>query len=86
VAQRQINIRLSDEDVAVLEAAAFLESQALADVVRGTLLERVATLRREPEVATLLDLRARRAAERSGAVTSLDARRKRQRPDGGDPA
>jgi hypothetical protein len=80
---RQVNIRLPDEDVAVLEAASFLDEDGLPDLVRRILLDRVAVLRKDPQVHDALRLRAERAAAKEGTLSSLDARRSRtQAPDG----
>jgi hypothetical protein len=81
VGQRQINIRLADEDMGVLEAASFLEAEPLHEVVRAILLDRVAGLRADPKVQQALRLRAERTAEHAGVLSSLDARR-RQPGDG----
>jgi hypothetical protein len=87
VAQRQVNIRLAEEDVAVLEAAAFADDDALPDLVRSILLERIASFRRDPEIDQILAVRAARAkrrAERAAGVSSLSDRRQRKKGD--DPA
>ena len=76
MSQRQINIRLPDEEVAVLEAAAFLEGGSLADLVRTALTDRVAGLRTDPRVLDALRLRAERSAEKAGVLRPLDAKRR----------
>lgn len=86
MAQRQVNIRLAEEDVAVLEAAAFLDELAVSDLVRTILLERVTALRGDAAVGEALRLRAERAAIRSGVVSSLADRRSRGRGDAGSDA
>jgi hypothetical protein len=80
VAQRQINIRLPEKDVAVLEASALLDDSALPDLVRSLVLEHVATLLRDPEVQHFVEVRLRRKAEREKKegekVTSIGERRR----------
>ena len=76
VSQRQINIRLRDEDVAVLEAAAFLHGGALPDFVRRILLERVAALRSDPRVQQALRLRAEQTAEEKGVLRPINGAQK----------
>jgi hypothetical protein len=83
VAQKQVNIRLPDEDVAVLETAAYLSRQAQADLIREILQREIAKLRSQPRVIQALRLQAEQAAEASGRLTSLDAHRRR---GDGDPA
>jgi hypothetical protein len=75
VGQRQINIRLADEDVAILEASAFLKGQPLSDLARAVLLSQVEALRDQPRIRNVLRSRAEEQAEERGVLTSLDARR-----------
>lgn len=75
MSQRQLNIRLADKDIAVLEAASFLQAHPLPDLVRSVLLDRVAALSADPLVQQALRLRAEDAAIKEGKVTPLKRRR-----------
>jgi len=81
--QRQINIRLPDEDVAVLAAGAFLDEGQLHEFVRQTLLDRVAILRANPRVQEALRLRAEQAAEKDGVLRPIAGGKKRDRSGDG---
>lgn len=84
--QRQINIRLPDEDVAVLEAGAFLDEGQLSEFVRQALLDRVAALRAHPRVQEALRLRAEQAAEKDGVLRPIADGKKRGRAGDGQSA
>lgn len=75
MAQRQINIRLPEEDVVVLEASAYLDAHALPDLVRSLVLQHVATLKLDPEVQQFVRARSRRKAESQTKVTSIKKHR-----------
>ena len=83
--QRQINVRLNEDDVAVLEAGGFIDNRSLTDEARAALLLHVESLREEPLVQKALEVRAERAkakqADDSKRVSSLDAKRKQARPN-----
>ncbi len=83
MAQRQVNIRLADEDVTVLEAAAFIDGEALSDRVRAVLLQHVESLRADPLVQQALRLRAERDGMKDGSVASLSDRRTTKGGNGG---
>jgi hypothetical protein len=86
MANKQVNIRLPAEDVAVLEAAGFLEGEYFSEIVRRILMEQVAALRRRPVIQQALRLRAEHAAAQAGVLTPLEPRRRRQGSGDGDPA
>ena len=86
MSQRQINIRLPDEDVAVLEAGAFLDAGSLPEFVRQTLLDRVETLRSNPRVLEVLRLRAEEAAEKDGVLRPIRGGKKRDQAGDGQSA
>lgn len=86
MSQRQINIRLPDEDVAVLEAAAFLDKEPFPEFVRQILLSRVATLRGNPRVQQALRLQAEQAAEKEGVLRPLRGGRTANHPGDGQSA
>lgn len=83
--QRQINVRLDEDDVSVLEAAGFIDNRSLTDEARAALLLRVEELRQDPFVQKALGVRAERAATKkkvaSKTVSSLDAKRKQAHPN-----
>jgi uncharacterized protein (DUF1778 family) len=78
MAQRQINIRLSEDDARVLDAAAFLDQGSVIDLARHVVLQEVKVRREQPRVQQLLRLQAEQAAEEEGTLRPLDARRKRR--------
>jgi hypothetical protein len=82
VGQRQLNIRLPDEDLAVLDAQAYLKRAALSDLVRSLLLAEIARMRKMPRVQAALRLRAEEDAEETGVLTSLEGRHRRTGGDG----
>jgi hypothetical protein len=76
VPQRQINVRLPDDAVKVLEAAAYIEGGlSVAEYVRPFLDQRVAELAEDPAVQTAMRLQAERAAKREGKLTDIESRR-----------
>ena len=83
---RQINIRLPDEDVGILEAGAFLDESALPEFVREILLDRVAKLRSDPRVQGALRLRAEQAAEKEGVLRPINGGKRRNRAGDGESA
>jgi hypothetical protein len=86
VAQRQVNIRLAEEAVTILEVAAFLDKETLPDRVRAVLMQHVESLRADPLVQEGLRLRAEREGMKEGSVTSLSARRTSKGEAGGGAA
>ena len=74
MAQRQINIRLDEDEVTVLEAAAFLDGLNVAELVRRLLRNEVTALRQQTDIRELVRHRAERAAARQGVLTPLDAK------------
>ena len=83
--QRQVNVRLDDADIEILEAAAFLDGRTLSDEARTALLSHVAEVRRDPLVKKALEVRAERAKAKAKAaeekVSSLDAKRDQVRTE-----
>jgi hypothetical protein len=79
VDQRQVNIRLPADAVAVLEVAAFLEGKSIAEFLKPVMAELVELHRGDPAVETALRLRAERAAQNEGKLSSLESRRRRRR-------
>jgi uncharacterized protein (DUF1778 family) len=78
VPQRQINIRLVDDSVKVLEAAAYIEGGlSVAEYVRPMLDQLVAELVEDPAVQTAMRLQAERVAKREGKLTDIGSRRNR---------
>jgi hypothetical protein len=76
VSQRQINVRLADEAVKVLEAAAYLEGGlSVAEYVRPVLDQLVGQLAEDSAVKTAMRLRAERAAKREGKLADIGIRR-----------
>lgn len=76
MAQKQINVRLPAEDVAVLEVAAFLEQRSVAEYLKPMLLDLVASLREDPLVRSTVESRAVKAAQREGSLSRLYDRRR----------
>lgn len=64
------------DDVDVLEAAAYLERDALPDLVRGLLQGHIRALRADPSIKELLRLRAEQDATKSGVLSPLEAKRR----------
>lgn len=83
MAQRQVNIRLAEEAVTILEVAAFLDKETLPDRVRAVLMQHVEALRADPLVQEGLRLRAEREGMKEGSVASLSARRTSKGEAGG---
>jgi hypothetical protein len=76
VPQRQINVRLPDDAVKILEAAAYIEGGlSVAEYVRPILDQRVAELAEDPAVKTAMRLQAERVAKREGKLTDIESRR-----------
>jgi hypothetical protein len=82
VAQRQVNIRLDDDDYRVLEAAANVNRRTLPEEVRTILVERVAAANEDPHVQELLRIWAERDGAADGTVTPI--RRAGKPSRGGD--
>lgn len=73
--KRQVNLRLPDEEVNVLEAIAFLDrkssvQEVVSQIVRGHVESRA----QEPELQTALRLRAEYEGKRSGKVRRITER------------
>jgi len=76
MSQRQINVRLADEAVKVLEAAAYIEGGlSVAEYVRPMLDQLVGQLAEDPAVQTAMRLQAERLAKREGKLTDIGSRR-----------
>jgi uncharacterized protein (DUF1778 family) len=73
MAQRQVNIRVDDEDFEILEASAFVNGTTLSDEVRQAVLALVLRAREEEDVLDALAIRYRRAgdAKADSTVTHL---------------
>jgi hypothetical protein len=77
--KKQVNARLSQQAVEVLQAMAFLDGKGSVQEVLGPLVEEWAEMQRnDPDVEAALRLRATRAGKRSGKVTALQGRRGKQ--------
>jgi hypothetical protein len=74
LAQRQINIRIPEEDALVLDAASFLNGGSVAENARATLLAEVEALRKRPRIRAMLRLWAEEAAEEQGVLSALPDR------------
>ncbi|HWT95318.1 MAG TPA: hypothetical protein VN238_20145 [Solirubrobacteraceae bacterium] len=74
--QRQINIRLPEDEADLLEIGAFLDREPLADYIRAILRERIAMLQQEPRVSEIRRIRAEHEAVKSGDVSELEAKRR----------
>ena len=78
VSQRQVNVRLDEETIEILEAAGFLEGRNLTDEARAAILSRAEEAQTDPLVQAARALRQKRVSEtteESSSVSSLDARR-----------
>lgn len=83
VGQRQVNVRLDEADVEILEAAGFVNGRNLTDEARAGLLSHVAKVKEDPLIKRALGVRAERTRENRAndrkVVSSLEARRERGR-------
>ena len=85
MAQKQVNIRLPEDDVAVLEAASYLRGESVAELARLKLLELVAGYRSDGRVQEVMRLRAEQTAEEEGVLHPLEKRRlQKQGSDGAE--
>jgi hypothetical protein len=77
--QRQVNVRLDDEAIELLETAGFLDGRNLLDEVRAAIHLRAQEAAKDPEVQDTLTRRRRRrpAEKKPPAISSLDAKRRR---------
>jgi hypothetical protein len=76
VAPKQVNIRLDEETLDALEAAAFAKRTSLPEVVRPHLEELAQRYRQEKSVRTALLSREEQEASDAGKLDSLDERRR----------
>jgi hypothetical protein len=67
--QRQINIRLDEEDFKALEAVSFLDGVGVADQLRQVALDLVRERRVDPDVTHLLEIWERRSGSPEAATT-----------------
>lgn len=72
---RQLNIRLRLDDFYVLDAAAWLDDESVAEFVRPKLDQWIQELRNESEVAAAIRLRAEHTARKEGKLSRIDSRR-----------
>ena len=82
MAQRQVNVRLDEETIEILEAAGFLDGRNLTDEARAAILARAREAQSDPLVQEARALRHKRLSEAeddSLAVSSLDEHRQRGR-------
>jgi hypothetical protein len=75
----QLNLRLSAEQFAVLEAAAFVQRTTPSQLARDVLDAAVAAHARSPTVRKALDARAEQDAVRSGTLAHLSGARATRR-------
>jgi hypothetical protein len=78
MAQRQVNIRVDEEDFEVLEASAFVNGTTLSDEVRRAVRALVMRARDEGDVRDALKIRHKRA----GAAPSTGSTVTPLRPEG----
>jgi uncharacterized protein (DUF1778 family) len=80
--QRQVNVRLDDETIEVLEAAGFLDGRNLTDEVRAAIRNRAAEAGQDPIVREALELKRKRnrpAEPQAPPVSSLEDKRRRRK-------
>jgi 16S rRNA C1402 N4-methylase RsmH len=70
----QINVRLSDEQNEVLEAAAWVRRASKSELAKGAVLKAIGQYRKEPEVANALKARRSADQEDTKKVTQLESR------------
>jgi hypothetical protein len=77
--QRQVNVRLDEETIELLEVAGFLDGRNLLDEVRAAIHARAEEAAKDPEVQEVLARRRNRKPAKSepAVVSSLDEKRKR---------
>jgi uncharacterized protein (DUF1778 family) len=82
VAQRQVNVRLDEETIEILEAAGFLDGRNLTDEARAAILARAKEAQADPlvqEARTLRHKRLSEAEDNALSISSLDEHRQRGR-------
>lgn len=81
MAQRQVNVRLDDETIEILEAAGFLEGRNLTDEARAAILARADAVGADPLVQAARALRQKRLeeVEDDSNVSSIEDRRSKAR-------
>jgi uncharacterized protein (DUF1778 family) len=81
VAQRQVNVRLDDETIEILEAAGFLEGRNLTDEARAAIVTRANEVGEDPLVQAARALRQKRLQEieEESNVSSIGDRRRQSR-------
>lgn len=78
MAQRQVNVRIDDEDLEVLIAGGFIEGTSMTDEVRLAIQKRIDELRSDPDVAEVLRIQQeRRARNEAPNVTPIRSPRAR---------
>ena len=75
MAQTQVNVRVSDEVVDILEAVAFLERSSVSEVVRRHIEALARDAGRRARVQALLQARADEDGAQADKITDLSSRR-----------
>ncbi len=75
MAQKQLNVRVDETTLHLLEAVAFVWGVSLPDVVRPYLEELARELAGEHAVQTAIRAREERAASQAGKLSSLQSKR-----------
>ena len=78
VPQLQVNVRLDEDLVQVLEAAAFVESSSVSELVRSTLEAVARQWSTLPAVRKALEAREQRGKGLDAALTDLVGRKPRE--------
>ena len=76
VAPKQVNVRLDEETLDALEAAAFVKRTSLPEIVRPPLEELARRYREDQPVRTALRGRKEDEASETGTLESIEARRR----------
>jgi hypothetical protein len=78
----QVNIRLSNEEHEILEAAGWVKRRGKTEIAKAAVLVAIARYRKEPTVQEALS--ARRAADRAsqGKVTPIGSKAPKRRSSG----
>lgn len=86
MAQRQVNVRLDEETIEVLEFAGLLDGRTLLDEVRAAIQARAAAAAEDPDVQEVLEVKRRRrnreTPDAASVVASLADKRRRARKPG----
>ena len=73
---QQVNVRVDDETVRVLTAAAFVANTSVGELVRSEITALATRLGAEPAVKTALRAREEHEATQSGTLASLESKRR----------